>query len=429
MKKDEITLTQCQKDGVDKFTSFFLDDSSYILTIQGNAGTGKSTLVKELIKSMNKINKTIGLVNQKFKPKQVYLTATTNKAAHSLYETLREPCKTIHHVLGMRVAFNKTTLNSKLYVSNRATIKENSIFFIDEASFLDAETLKYIFHLIPKNKANKIIFIGDPYQLTPVKSNSSPAFDLNASKIILNNIVRQQQGNPIIDLSLKFKECLDTGKFFSFKPDNVAIRHVNKEDFLKEIEAEFTPSTWNYHKSKVLVWTNKAAINYNNFITSKIKGTTKFRVGDTLVNNSFVSSLDPSEEMSLKAEELVQIVDIEPNSIYMGGFNYTLKNFSGQGTFFCPTSLEAKKEYLKTLHKKSTHLDYVEVYSFLHKHCVDLREVYACTINKSQGSTYKKVFIDLSDIKRCKSGSQIARLLYVAVTRASHEVVFTGDLV
>jgi len=60
---------------------------------------------------------------------------------------------------------------------------------------------------------------------------------------------------------------------------------------------------------------------------------------------------------------------------------------------------------------------------------VDLRAAYSCTINKSQGSTYRKVFIDLDDIKRCRTPNTVARLMYVAVSRASEQVIMTGDLV
>ena len=60
---------------------------------------------------------------------------------------------------------------------------------------------------------------------------------------------------------------------------------------------------------------------------------------------------------------------------------------------------------------------------------IDLRAAYACTINKAQGSTFDRVFIDLDDIRRCNSGDQIARMLYVGVSRARHQVFLTGDLV
>ena len=59
---------------------------------------------------------------------------------------------------------------------------------------------------------------------------------------------------------------------------------------------------------------------------------------------------------------------------------------------------------------------------------VDLRAAYACTVNKAQGSTFDRVYIDLTDIGRCTSGDQIARMLYVAVSRARRQVFLTGDL-
>lgn len=90
-----------------------------------------------------------------------------------------------------------------------------------------------------------------------------------------------------------------------------------------------------------------------------------------------------------------------------------------------PNSRQAKQDRLKQARAdEDFHL--VEE---MESRWIDLRAAYACTINKAQGSTYDKVFIDLDDIRRCNSGNQIARMLYVAVSRARHQVIFTGDLV
>jgi ATP-dependent exoDNAse (exonuclease V) alpha subunit len=59
---------------------------------------------------------------------------------------------------------------------------------------------------------------------------------------------------------------------------------------------------------------------------------------------------------------------------------------------------------------------------------IDLRGAYASTVNKAQGSTFDRVFIDLDDIRRCNSGDQIARMLYVGVSRAKQQVFLTGDI-
>jgi ATP-dependent exoDNAse (exonuclease V) alpha subunit len=56
----------------------------------------------------------------------------------------------------------------------------------------------------------------------------------------------------------------------------------------------------------------------------------------------------------------------------------------------------------------------------------DFRFAYASTVHKSQGSTYDTVYIDLEDISVCRDLSQLARMLYVAISRATTRVVFYG---
>jgi ATP-dependent exoDNAse (exonuclease V) alpha subunit len=92
---------------------------------------------------------------------------------------------------------------------------------------------------------------------------------------------------------------------------------------------------------------------------------------------------------------------------------------------FLPVSLEAKKQRLREAEAQGD----LSTVALINKTWIDLRAAYACTINKSQGSTYDKVFIDLDDLKRCNQPNTLARLLYVAVSRARYQVIFTGDLV
>ena len=59
---------------------------------------------------------------------------------------------------------------------------------------------------------------------------------------------------------------------------------------------------------------------------------------------------------------------------------------------------------------------------------LDLRPAYASTVHKAQGSTYTTVFMDLSDIGKCNIASDVARMLYVSISRASKQVYLYGDL-
>jgi ATP-dependent exoDNAse (exonuclease V) alpha subunit len=60
---------------------------------------------------------------------------------------------------------------------------------------------------------------------------------------------------------------------------------------------------------------------------------------------------------------------------------------------------------------------------------IDLRPSFAQTVNKSQGSTYDIVMIDLNDIcSKCRTLEQLARILYVALSRGRSRIIMTGDL-
>jgi len=58
----------------------------------------------------------------------------------------------------------------------------------------------------------------------------------------------------------------------------------------------------------------------------------------------------------------------------------------------------------------------------------DVRPPYCQTVHKSQGSTYKFSFVDVGDVGRNTKWYETARLLYVALTRASHTAFTIGEL-
>jgi ATP-dependent exoDNAse (exonuclease V) alpha subunit len=69
-----------------------------------------------------------------------------------------------------------------------------------------------------------------------------------------------------------------------------------------------------------------------------------------------------------------------------------------------------------------------EFFEFKDQSFADLRPIHGTTIHRSQGSTYEKVFVDLSDIGRNTRRDVLLRLLYVALTRSRGDVIVTGEL-
>lgn len=411
-----ITLTADQQNALDAFGAFLMDPAEQVFVLSGYSGTGKSTLIKTLLDQLPKFMKAAKLVLPSFKEYQVELTATTNKAAENFAMITGSTCNTIHSFLGLRVETDYRTQTTKLIPRSNAGV-EHILLFIDEASYVDSQLLSLIFKLTHNCK---IVFIGDPAQLTPVKSNGTPVFSAGFKGAHLSQVVRQAEGNPIVDLSTKFRHTVNTGEFFSFTPDGKAIKYLPRNEFDIEIANEFTRPNWHYTDSKVLAWTNKTVIGYNHAVNDLLQGTPKFNVGDYAVCNKFVNI----GRTSIKTDEMVCIVGISGEHEQYGVKGNTF-NIDYKANFFMPTSIADKNARIK-LAKANDEFDVLRT---IDTEWIDLRAAFACTINKAQGSTYDRVFIDLDDIKRCNSGNQIARMLYVGVSRARQQVFLTGDLV
>lgn len=411
---NEITLSPGQSAALDAFMSFLLDPDQPVFVLAGYAGTGKSTLVKHLLDSIPSIMKTIHMVNPKFTNMSVEVTATTNKAADVLGRMTGYPVTTIHSFLGLSVHKDYTTGQTTLVDRQRKEF-HNTLVFIDEASFIDSKLLETICIKLMKCK---IVFIGDPAQLTPVKATHTPVFNAKFPTASLTEVMRQAAGNPIIALATKFRETVNTGKFFQFTPDNVAIKWLNTEDFKAEVDKEFLDPTWNYNRSKILAWTNKRVQQYNQYVAEQVKTTAEFQEGDFCVNNQHISI----GNFRLATDEIVFISRLLGKTT-IHGITGTNVEVNHQVTVFVPDSWkEVKKKILMW-----RELQEYTLIAMADK-WADLRAMYACTVNKSQGSTFDKVFIDLSDIAKCNNGNTIARMLYVAITRARHEVILTGDI-
>lgn len=258
MTTAEITLTEDQQHALNAFNQFLLDPVETVFVLSGYSGCGKSTLVRILVDEIPRFFQTVKLINPSFTQKyDVELTATTNKAAENLGQITGHPAGTIHAFLGLRVNTDFRTNTTTLTPRDRHAIKENYILFIDEASYVDKQLLGYIFKM---TRNCKIVFIGDPAQLTPVKSSDAPVFKAGFTEAALTTVVRQAEGNPIVDLSTKFRNTVNTGEFFSFVPDGHAVKYLERADFNAAIEAEFTRPDWRYQDSKILAWTNKCVI-------------------------------------------------------------------------------------------------------------------------------------------------------------------------
>jgi len=415
LERPAFTLTPDQQAALDAFYLFLVDPIETVFVLSGFSGCGKSTLVNTLLQRLEAFYKTARLIDPNVKELTPELTATTNKAAENLQQITGYPVRTIHSVLGLRVQTDYRT-NVTTLIPRQMDFLSNAVLFIDESSFVDKELLGYVF---TRTRNCKVVFIGDPAQLIPVKATNSPVFEAGFSGAALTQVVRQAEGNPIVELGTKFRHMVNTGEFQAFKPDGHHVVRLDREAFNKAIELEFTRPDWRYSDSKILAWTNKCAIGFNEYVRSLAKGDPHFQEGDYAICNSYLQA----GKQSIKTDQLVLITEIGDEFLRHGVLGNMIV-MDHTITAFQPKSLAAKNDRVKEARKDGD----IQIVSELEARWVDLRGAYACTINKAQGSTFGSVFIDLDDIKRCTSGDQIARMLYVGATRARNHVYLTGDL-
>lgn len=412
---EALQLTPDQNKAYEDVVGFLSDPDAQVLVLSGYAGTGKSTLVNHILSTFGQVIKMASLINQG-SAWELVLTATTNKAAQALADITNREVQTIQSALGLRVDKNFQNGQTKLVATGNKPQLRNSVLVVDEASYVDHNLLKLIFE---ETLNCKIIFIGDPAQLAPVNSSKTPVFTAGFTEAKLTEVVRQQQGNPIIELATLFRSTVNTGQWFKFAPDGKAIRHMPRDAFDDAIVAEFTRPDWMYKDSKVLAWTNKKVIEYNHAIRSQVQGESQLQLGDYAICNKYLQV----KRNAIKTDQIVQITALnEAQQFDVEGWwvqmDYTI-------TAFLPKDRDATKAAISKA-KADGNYDMVRE---IDTSWVDLRAAYACTINKSQGSTYKRVFIDLDDVGKCRNANTLARMMYVAVTRASDQVIMTGDLV
>ena len=198
-----IVLTDDQQAAYEEFNKFILDPAEQVFVLAGYSGTGKTTLVKTLLERLPLILKTAKLIDPTATNWPVVLTATTNKAAEAFSNITKQQVRTIHSFLGLRVNTDYKTGESTLAVRRGAEVQRNQLVFIDEASYIDKTLLQFIFS---QTSDCKIVFMGDPAQLTPVKSSGVPVFTSGFRGAHLSEVVRQAKGI----LSWSCLPCLGT---------------------------------------------------------------------------------------------------------------------------------------------------------------------------------------------------------------------------
>jgi len=406
------TLNQGQLAVMQSATQFLTSSAEHEMVIKGRAGTGKSTLVQELVPLIHKYTKLIEALLKQPNPLPIYLTATTNKAAKVLADITGEETTTIHSLLGLIVKNDYSTGGNTLSRKADSKVIENSVILVDEAFYICPRVLEFI----RKGTSNcKIIYIGDPYQCAPIRQTHSPVQDINCRTEELTQVMRNSGALTL--LGNHWRESVITGIFSPFTIQDPNIIWATGSEFQDYIDQECKDPNAPETKNKIVTWTNTRSVKYSDYVR-QLRGLPKeFSEGEYLqINNSL-------PKLGFPTDSVIRIKKFESNA--------SVKGIDGRfATTYCGANLfipNSSADYSFALKKHAADKNWKDFFE-IQNNIPDLRSVHGCTVHKAQGSTYDNAFIDLADIGKCNIASDVARIMNVAVTRAKNKVIFRGRL-
>lgn len=409
-------------------------------TIIGEGGTGKTFCVMEIA--------TI-LLDEKLK---VIFLAPTNKAVKQLEKTARSyglpmdriAFKTAHSALGLSMMPND---ENKYAARVRDSVLGNFHMVVcDEMSMLGEVFLFDYF--LPDLEEFKVfcLMMGDDMQLPPVKEKSSKAFGLFPTSELTK--VERQQDNPdgtpngILQITHPLRQAIKNNLPYSLTEipaHNVTVHKA--ANFLQAVVDHFDLTT-DLEDVRCLAWRNFRVDDINNAIRAKIYGpnAARFEVGERLVTGKPISR---DGDMILSTDEESLVAAVSESKMFDEGTSETWKTWL---VTLNPVYADVKQVFAHVLHEdeferynrqivkltekakeaKKTGGNAGWHWKQLHKFkdlFADLKYCYCITVHRSQGSTFKRVMVDVKDLLENPIRSERLRLLYVAFSRPQQELI------
>ena len=439
-------LTQDQEELFSKTMDFLATSNpKTIQVISGYAGTGKTSFIGSLIKTLS---------NLKVK---TALLAPTGRAAKVLSKFSGKNAFTIHRIIysssdgldgNYRTVLTKNTFKNSVFIVDESSMIPE--FSLDKNGQVGRGLLEDLIEYVYSGENCKLIFTGDVGQLPPVGSSISPALDkeylkfhfpyFEIVKIHLSQVMRQAENSGILVNATQLRMKDSTLKFETSSFEDV--HRINGLE-LQEI-IEYSYDTVGSEDTILITKSNKRANEFNKQIRNRILWRDEYlqsnddlmivknnyywgqktkgsflangeliridRIGrrEQLYGFDFVHltiSLIDQEDESLETILLIESLDCEGPS---------LERERLKSLFF-----EIEKDYL---HIKSKSKRYAEIMRNPYFNAIQAKFAYAVTCHKSQGGQWKNVFIDFGFMTPEMIDDDYKRWLYTAITRASEKV-------
>ena len=427
------------------------ENPTYIL--RGYAGTGKTTLVKTLVRTLP----SLGM--------KYVLMAPTGRAAKVLSSYTGKDASTIHR----RIYQAKTFPDGSIHITRAENKYKNALFIVDEASMIgemkdfgESSLLDDLLGYVFSGENCRLLLIGDTAQLPPVGSVKSPALDceylksefpITAATFELTEVKRQALESGILYNATDIRQLLGQNLYeyelplFHLQGFN-DIQKIEPETFEEILHNVFSNTSDN--EAVIICKSNKRANMFNQAIRGRILNIEgEIATGDKLMvvkNNyywtegndtmSFIANGDMAEIRKIKHfDEMYgfRFADVELSfTDYPDAPNVDAKILLDTLNSNSPslTEEENKKMY------SAIEEDYMDIpnrrerYKEMKKNpwfnALQVKFAYALTCHKTQGGQWASIFIDSSLNQKETLEVEDLRWLYTALTRAQEQVYFVN---
>ena len=440
--------TSEQENVVKKLAEFlFSQKLEELFLLKGYAGTGKTSLIGALVKTLDQLEQ------------KCILLAPTGRAAKVFSHYAGHPAYTIHKKIYRQKSFSNELDN----FSMNDNLHQHTLFIVDEASMIandglsgsmfgTGRLLDDLIQYVYSGQGCRLMLIGDTAQLPPVGEEESPAlcadvlkgYGLEVYEARLTEVVRQLHDSGILWNATELRRYIAEDDFFSLPMIKVEgfpdVKVIPGNELIETINDAYDHAGMD--ETMVVCRSNKRANIYNKGIRNMILyREEELETGDLLMvakNNYFWT--EGCKELDFIANGDIAEVRRVRRERELYGFRFA------DVTLRFPDYNDLELEMtvlLDTLHTDTPALpkemndklfyavleDYADISikrermkkmkSDPYYNALQVKYAYAVTCHKAQGGQWKRVFLDQGYMTEDMLSPDYFRWLYTAFTRAT----------
>lgn len=415
-----------------------------IFVLRGYAGTGKTSLMGALVKTMNEMKM------------NTVLMAPTGRAAKVLSNMAGKPAMTIHKSIYRQQKFNLSFEGFNL-MDNR---NNHTLYICDEASMISTINESYHFgtgnllddliEYVYAGNQCRLLLIGDSAQLPPVGQKRSPALEigklqeygLEVMSAELTEVARQQLDSGILANATMLRNMLNQGMTDSLPkimhknfPD---VRSIDGYEFLEELSNSYSHN--GLDDTIIITRSNIRANKFNQAVRNQILyREEELCAGERLlvVKNNYYWGREFENFPFIANGDTVTVRRVR-SEIEMYGFRFAeveieLPDYDVETeVIVLLDTLMAEGPSLSQEDQQrlfeAVMMDYPEIRNQRdlikavkenkYFNALQVKYAYGVTCHKSQGGQWNDVYLDLGYINPDHLGIDFYRWLYTAFTRA-----------